>query len=63
MGDVVFKGFQCLNSECLEFIFVRKGEIGLVIVVLSVGKTYEELMKENVHLIIHFPLFFMAPDN
>lgn len=28
MGDVVFKGFQCLNSECLEFIFVRKDEIG-----------------------------------
>ena len=28
MGDVVFKGFQCLNSECLEFIFVRKSEIG-----------------------------------
>jgi len=27
MGDVVFKGFQCLNSECLEFIFVRKDEI------------------------------------
>ncbi len=20
MGDVVFKGFQCLDSECLEFI-------------------------------------------
>ena len=28
MGDVVFKGFQCLNSECLEFIFIRKVEIG-----------------------------------
>ena len=28
MGDVVFKGFQCLNSECMEFIFVRKDEIG-----------------------------------
>ena len=28
MGDVIFKGFQCLNSECLEFIFVRKDEIG-----------------------------------
>ena len=28
MGDVVFKGFQCLNSECLEFIFIRKDEIG-----------------------------------
>ena len=27
MGDVVFKGFQCLNSECQEFIFVRKDEI------------------------------------
>ncbi len=27
MGDVVFKGFQCLNSECLEFIFIRKDEI------------------------------------
>ena len=26
MGDVVFKGFQCLNSECLEFIFIRKVE-------------------------------------
>ena len=23
MGDTVFKGFQCLNSECQEFIFVR----------------------------------------
>ena len=28
MGDVVFKGFQCLNSECSEFIFIRKNEIG-----------------------------------
>ena len=28
MGDVVFKGFQCLNSECKEFIFIRKNEIG-----------------------------------
>jgi len=28
MGDVVFKGFQCLNSECHEFIFVRKDELG-----------------------------------
>ena len=28
MGDVVFKGFQCLNSECLAFIFIRKNEIG-----------------------------------
>lgn len=27
MGDVVFKGFQCLTSECQEFIFVRKDEI------------------------------------
>ena len=29
MGDVVFKGFQCLNSECQEFIFVRKDELGI----------------------------------
>ena len=28
MGDIVFKGFQCLNSECQEFIFIRKDEIG-----------------------------------
>ena len=28
MGDVVFKGFQCLNSECRKFIFIRKDEIG-----------------------------------
>ena len=28
MGDVVFKGFQCLNPECTEFIFVREDEIG-----------------------------------
>ena len=27
MGDVVFKGFQCLDSECQEFIFIRKDEI------------------------------------
>ncbi len=27
MGDVVFKGFQCLNPECEEFIFVRKEDI------------------------------------
>lgn len=27
MGDIVFKGFQCLNSECQEFIFIRKDEI------------------------------------
>jgi hypothetical protein len=28
MGDVVFKGFQCLNSECQEFIFVQRDQIG-----------------------------------
>jgi endogenous inhibitor of DNA gyrase (YacG/DUF329 family) len=27
MGDVVFKGFQCLNYKCTEYIFVRKDEI------------------------------------
>lgn len=27
MGDVVFKGFQCLNSQCEDFVFVRKDEI------------------------------------
>lgn len=27
MGDVVFKGFGCLNSECKEFIFVRKDQL------------------------------------
>lgn len=29
MGDVVFKGFQCLNPECTEYIFVRKDTIHL----------------------------------
>ena len=28
MGDVVFKGIQCLNSQCRKFIFIRKDEIG-----------------------------------
>ena len=28
MGDVVFKGFQYLSSECQEFIFVRQDKIG-----------------------------------
>lgn len=28
MGDVVFKGFQCLNGECAEFLFVRGDEAG-----------------------------------
>jgi len=28
MGDVVFKGFQCLNSECEEFLFVRREDLG-----------------------------------
>ena len=27
MGDVVFKGFQCLNADCTQFIFVRKDDI------------------------------------
>ena len=27
MGDVTFKGFQCLNPECTEFIFIKKDEI------------------------------------
>lgn len=27
MGDVVFKGFQCLQSECRHFMFVRKDDI------------------------------------
>ena len=28
MGDVVFRGFQCLKDECQEFIIVREDEIG-----------------------------------
>lgn len=28
MGDVVFKGFQCLNGDCQEFIIIREDEIG-----------------------------------
>lgn len=28
MGDIVFKGFQCLNNACREFIFIRQDEIG-----------------------------------
>jgi len=28
MGDITFKGFQCLSSECQEFILVRKDKIG-----------------------------------
>ena len=28
MGDVVIKGFQCLNPECQNYIFVREDEIG-----------------------------------
>ena len=28
MGDVVFKGFQCLSSKCEEFIFERISELG-----------------------------------
>ena len=27
MGDIVFKGFQCLHPDCKGFIFVRKDEI------------------------------------
>ena len=27
MGDVVFKGFQCLGSDCQEFIFYRRDQI------------------------------------
>ena len=27
MGDIVFKGFQCLHPDCQEFIFIRKDEI------------------------------------
>ncbi len=27
MGDVVFRGFQCLNSKCTHFIFIREDEI------------------------------------
>lgn len=28
MGDVVFRGFQCLRGDCEEFIAVREDEIG-----------------------------------
>jgi len=27
MGDVVFKGFGCLNNECKEYVFIRKDQI------------------------------------
>ena len=27
MGDVIFKGFKCLNSECRQYIFIRKDEL------------------------------------
>ncbi len=29
MGDVVFRGFECLNSECQFWIFVREDELGV----------------------------------
>ncbi len=43
MGDVVFKGFQCLNPECTEFIFVKKQEIGedFIITCPSCGYVHE----------------------
>lgn len=28
MGDVVFKGFQCLQSDCREFIVTREDQLG-----------------------------------
>lgn len=28
MGDVFFRGFQCLNPDCTNFIFVKNDEIG-----------------------------------
>jgi len=28
MGDVLYKGFQCLNSKCNHFLFIRKDDIG-----------------------------------
>lgn len=28
MGDVVFRGFDCLNADCQEFMFVRETELG-----------------------------------
>ena len=28
MGDVLFRGFQCLSSACQEFIVVREDEVG-----------------------------------
>ncbi len=28
MGDVVFKGFQCLNTSCKYFMFVKKVDLG-----------------------------------
>ena len=28
MGDVVFKGFQCLRSDCREFIITRESQLG-----------------------------------
>ena len=30
MGDVVFKGMQCLNAECEEFIFIREDSLAEV---------------------------------
>lgn len=27
MGDVLFKGFQCLNPKCRYFLFVRREEL------------------------------------
>ena len=37
MGDVVFKGFQCLNPDCQEFIFVRKEDISEFFEILCPG--------------------------
>ena len=28
MGDIVFKGFQCLHSDCREFLITREDQIG-----------------------------------
>lgn len=29
MGDVVFSGFQCLNPNCKEYIFIRDDELNV----------------------------------
>jgi hypothetical protein len=50
MGDCVFRGFQCLNQDCVNFIFVREDSIGADFLVECSACGYKHTAGESIKI-------------